>query len=94
MLSFPDPKILSGSAKTAGGRKAAIKPKTTARHPTTPIPTYGNSGNSKVIDTVATKMRNFRCPAHLSEIKPVIGVANEPAISKVANKSDKPGESP
>jgi len=93
-LSFPAPKIVSGSANTAGGRNAASRPRISARYPTLPTPTDGNRGNINVIETAAMSMNNLRCPTHLSEMKPVNGVASDPATSKLATKSDDPPESP
>src|SRR5208282_978862 len=92
-LSFPAPKIASGSAKTEGGRNAASRPRISARYPTLPIPTYGNRGNINVIETAAMSMNNLRCPT-LSDIKPVKGVASDPATGKLASRSDAPPENP
>jgi len=93
-LSFPAPKIASGSAKTEGGRNAASRPRISARYPTPPTPTYGNRGNINVIETAAISTNNLRCPAHLSDMKPVNGVASDPATGKLASKSDEPPENP
>ena len=55
---------------------------------------YGKRGKMNVIEIAAMSMKILRCPAHLSEMKPVSGVASDPAMSKLANRSEVRPESP